>query len=692
MTQIGEGVAIGNITEEDTPYHFSGIQICYPNGKPYTEFVPLLATLNGSQNPSPVNFEGLSVQSHLDPGTSVSYEIGRDPEDEIVKTRQQIKGFLDDIIVRERREQKIMDELFDSQSWWEQEAILLGAFMSGVGDGAIGLVEFTGDVAETGAKALWFNIQSQGNILEAGWEKYVEGDKKGYFDSLDAKNTKDFADAFGITPDKLKDSMLLAYEMMAFIAEDSETQKMLAEFSLEYVKAQSKVEMVNIVGSAAFDTILGAVLALTTGGAGNVAQITAKMRHVTQLKGLAIKFKKLFKLLKQKKTYKPNVKGSLNKITDVKLDLPPKQKIEVNKPQDKTFEKKKKENEKSNEQDKDKDKDQTDSQKNQTNSDETGKNDAGETCSADSKTCQGGEPISLVTGEEILPLTDFTLDGPLSQPWERRYKSSNTQNIGLGYGWTHPFAESLNTAETGKINFRNSEARNISLPLPVMKGDTTTNRAEQLQLTRINSHSFSLRTIGGATEKIFSQQQNSSTFLLTQIRDSFGNHFSLTYDNVNNAFERLKHITSSTGAQWHLHYNKQAQLSHIEWKSAAGHQQTLVQYEYSNELDLASATDAKGHTEQYRYKNHLITQRTLKSGYSYHFLWDGDTNQARCVRNWGDHIDGQPTYEYHFKWDKPNKRVSIKDTRGGVETYQFNDRGLPVYHQDQEGGITRYSY
>uniref|UniRef100_UPI000CAC2C69 DUF6531 domain-containing protein n=1 Tax=Psychromonas sp. Urea-02u-13 TaxID=2058326 RepID=UPI000CAC2C69 len=690
MTQVGEGVALGNISEEEIPYHFSGIQICYPNGKPYTEFVPLFATLNGSKNPNPVNLEGFSFLSHLEPGSSVSFEIGQDPGDELTKTRQSIKDSLDEIIVLELHEQKIMDDIFDDEQWWMQGTIMLGAFMSGVGDGAIGLVEFTGDVAETGAKALWLNIQSQGNMLEAGWEKYVEGDKKGYFDSLDEKNSKDFADAFGITPEQLKKNMLLAYEMMAFIAEDSEVQKLLADFSVEYVKAQSKVEMVNVAGSAAFDIILGAVLALTTGGAGNVAQISAKLRHVTQLKGLAMKFQKLLKLQKQKKTHIPEVKGNLDEVVKHNVELPKALKLDTNKVKDETLKKKKEEKKESNEAD-NKEQQQDNSQA-KTNSDETGKNDGDQVCSADSKTCQGGEPISLVTGEEILPLTDFTLDGPLSQPWERRYKSSNLQNIGLGYGWTHPFAESLNTAKNGAINYRNSEARNISLPLPMMKGDTTTNRAEQLQLTRLDSNSYSLRSLGASVEKIFSQNQTNGAFVLTQIRDSFGNHFSLSYANVANGIERLVHITASTGSQWKLHYNKQAQLSHVDWQTAAGHQQTLVQYQYDNQLDLTAATDAKGNREQYRYKNHLITQRTLKSGYSYHFLWDGDTNKARCVRNWGDHINGQPTYEYHFNWDKANNRVAITDTRRGTETYQFNDRGLPVYHQDQEGGVTRYSY
>ena len=90
-------------------------------------------------------------------------------------------------------------------------------------------------------------------------------------------------------------------------------------------------------------------------------------------------------------------------------------------------------------------------------------------------------------------------------------------------------------------------------------------------------------------------------------------------------------------------------LRHIDWQTAAGHQQTLAQYQYDNNYDLIAATDAKGNSEQYSYNHHLIKKRTLKSGYSYHFLWDGNTNKARCVRNWGDNINGQPTYDYQLQ-------------------------------------------
>jgi len=64
--------------------------------------------------------------------------------------------------------------------------------------------------------------------------------------------------------------------MLAFIMEDAPTRNMLEDFAVDYAKAQSSAELVNIAGFAAFDIILAAVLATvlaaTTGGAGNTQE------------------------------------------------------------------------------------------------------------------------------------------------------------------------------------------------------------------------------------------------------------------------------------------------------------------------------------------------------------------------------------------------------------------------------------
>ncbi|MFP3500521.1 DUF6531 domain-containing protein, partial [Pseudomonas sp. SIMBA_059] len=60
------------------------------------------------------------------------------------------------------------------------------------------------------------------------------------------------------------------------------------------------------------------------------------------------------------------------------------------------------------------------------------------------KTASHGCPVSMVTGEELLTLTDGTLDGVLPFEWTRLYRTSAVEvDCGLGFGWSHALAHRL---------------------------------------------------------------------------------------------------------------------------------------------------------------------------------------------------------------------------------------------------------
>jgi len=325
-------------------------------------------------------------------------------------------------------------------------------------------------------------------------------------------------------------------------------------------------------------------------------------------------------------------------------------------------------------------------QKTTQSTDDSGKTKGGQQTPPTKDVRTGGEPISLVTGEELLTLTDFELQGTVPMSWVRTYRSSNPDNIGLGHGWTHPLAETLVINENN-LEFNDAEGRVVPFNIPSI-GQNSINRAEQLQLKRLSTKAYILTsTVGHSRARYFDSEFGSDTLQLMQIRDPQGNQLRLNYKN-----NRLQRIQADFGDAWFFDYTTQGNLSAIHWRTAEGHQKTQAQYTYNDNDDLISATDAQGNREHYAYANHIITQRTLKSGYNFYFEWDGDTPEARCIRNWGDKINGKPTYDYRFKWDPANHRVAMSDTRGGITLYQFNDRGLPVVEKAPEGGETRYTY
>ncbi|OZG69914.1 hypothetical protein BTA51_28725, partial [Hahella sp. CCB-MM4] len=315
-----------------------------------------------------------------------------------------------------------------------------------------------------------------------------------------------------------------------------------------------------------------------------------------------------------------------------------------------------------------------------------GTNKNGDTCAADARTCTGGEPISLVTGEEILTLTDFTLNGPCPLTWERKYKSSHRDDIGLGHGWTHSFAEKLVYTDSGTLVYHTAEARLVQFILPE-PGTSVTHHSEQLTLTCHEPHHFSLRSSSGTGVIRYFGHREGQQVHLSAVRNAFDSGVSLKYDEQH----RLTEIVADHGARWTLSY-RGAHIIKVDWHSPEGESQTQVRYHYDEQNDLIQAGDANDKAEHYAYRNHQIARRTLKSGYRFYFTWSDNTPAARCLRNWGDHVQGVPTYDYTFDWQPDQREVAVTDTRGGVEHYRFNELGLPVYHRNQEGGETHYDY
>lgn len=58
----------------------------------------------------------------------------------------------------------------------------------------------------------------------------------------------------------------------------------------------------------------------------------------------------------------------------------------------------------------------------------TGKNPNGDAASSADKTATNGCPVSMVTGEELLTLTDGALDGVLPFEWTRVYRTSAVES------------------------------------------------------------------------------------------------------------------------------------------------------------------------------------------------------------------------------------------------------------------------
>lgn len=312
-----------------------------------------------------------------------------------------------------------------------------------------------------------------------------------------------------------------------------------------------------------------------------------------------------------------------------------------------------------------------------------GKTGAGKTAVKTEKETRVGCPIGMVTGEEMIRSEDFSLPGPFSFSWARHYRSgSSASQRGLGHGWGCQAFERLRIG-TQEITLEDAEGRSIPFPKPA-PGEQTRNNAEGLTLRHDGRGYYTLRE-GHAPLRVFNIPRNASLCPLTQLRDRHGNHLDFHHDS-----DRLTRITTSWGRQVSVTHDEAGRISALIAHDQNGNAllPALVRYSYDDQANLSAITDANGHSERFTYTNHIITQRTLKSGFSYHFEWDRFEPSARCLRNWGD----EGYYDFRFGWDLENNTSSATDALGHSTYYRYNKQGLIVEETDPDGNSTHFAY
>jgi RHS repeat-associated protein len=311
----------------------------------------------------------------------------------------------------------------------------------------------------------------------------------------------------------------------------------------------------------------------------------------------------------------------------------------------------------------------------------TGQSAAGKPTLKNVDTCTSGCPISMATGEELLELTDFTWDGPLSLPWTRFYRSGQSAlDLQLGHGWLTPLDEWLDISDTA-VSFHDREGRTIELPLPE-PGDYSLNLPEQLRLYREAGH---FRLVSeNQPDRIFQGEYGRCRLRRWQNGAGF---IELVYD-PRNQVQALK-------ASWGKTLLIQRDGMHIAAIGPAklGEQglalasAPFVRYQYNEQGDLIGALDPLDHGETYAYRQHMITRRTLATGFNFHFEWDDYSPSGRCLRNYGDN----GIYDYRFEWTDSGLSRAI-DSRGGVTEYMHDANALLLWQTSPAGRSTHYAY
>ncbi len=315
----------------------------------------------------------------------------------------------------------------------------------------------------------------------------------------------------------------------------------------------------------------------------------------------------------------------------------------------------------------------------------SGKNPNGDAAASADKTATNGCPVSMVTGEELLTLTDGVLDGILPFEWTRLYRTSAVEvDVGLGFGWSHSLAQRLSVSGDSVV-WTDHENRSTEFPLPTEARPAITNSLAEAAIY-----------LGASPDELVLAQ--ASRFyhfrdgVLVSISDAYDNRLRIARD----VLGRIARLDNGVGRSLFLRYEL-GRIVAVDYQvqRAKGYEpyewvteQNVVSYAYDDVGRLVCATNAVGESEVYRYdEQHVILERGLAGGASFFWEWERSGKAARCVRHWASFSQ----MDTRYAWGEDG-RVVVHNADGSQEVYVHDDRARLVQRIDPDGAQHFKSY
>ncbi|WP_139835008.1 DUF6531 domain-containing protein, partial [Pseudomonas sp. B35(2017)] len=328
-------------------------------------------------------------------------------------------------------------------------------------------------------------------------------------------------------------------------------------------------------------------------------------------------------------------------------------------------------------------------------------------------TCTDGCPVSMVTGEELLTLTDGHLDGLLPFEWTRLYRTSAVEiDCGLGHGWSHALAHRIEIVGD-EVIWTDHENRSTPFPLPSEQRPAITNSLSRAAIFLGDDPSELILAQASKRPTFYHFRFNSKGATLIAISDSYGNRLHITRD----IHGRIKRLDNGAGRALLLRYDRkhivaidyQQFLPADNLEDAWSTVQTLVSYSYDAQNRLIEAKNTAGEAERYRYNDqHVILERQLAGGAAFFWEWEHEGKLARCIHHWANFSQ----MDTHYAWDDKGtvtvtnadsseeiythddkaRLVSKVDPDGAEHLKVYNDKGQLIAEKDPLGAVTEYRY
>ncbi|PBJ20312.1 putative deoxyribonuclease RhsC [Pseudomonas sp. ACN8] len=305
------------------------------------------------------------------------------------------------------------------------------------------------------------------------------------------------------------------------------------------------------------------------------------------------------------------------------------------------------------------------------------------------RTATHNGPVSMVTGEGLLSLTDGTLDGILPFDFTRLYRTSAVEiDSGLGFGWSHSLSQHLEL-HGDKVLWIDPENRRTPFPRPTATRPVLHNSLSRAAIYLGEKPDELILSPAGDRARFYHFHDGR----LSAISDAYGNRLTVERDRC----DRIQRLDNGADRALLLRYD----LKHLvavdyqvfqrgdpetnTWRT----EQTLVSYRYDARQRLIEATNAAGESERYDYdEQHVILQRQLAGGASFFWAWERSGKAARCIHHWASFTQMEARYAY----DDQGRLIAEQDALGAVTGYQYDKVGRLVTLLAQNEAPTSCEY
>ncbi|MBI0328965.1 RHS repeat-associated core domain-containing protein [Burkholderia plantarii] len=287
---------------------------------------------------------------------------------------------------------------------------------------------------------------------------------------------------------------------------------------------------------------------------------------------------------------------------------------------------------------------------------------------------RSGGSIGFALGDERIDHDDFTIDGPLPIIWVRTYRSffdANDAGGELGPRWITPYTVRFDVHDD-KLVYHDAEGRSLDYPL-LDVGAAHDDPAENMTLLRLDDRWLSVTR---GHDFLEAYERDGDRYRLAFLKDRAGNQLTCDYD----AQGRLYRLIAPHVQVAFKHDARGRILEIVEHDAEGERVGRLAAYEYDAEGDLAGAWDRFGNHREYRYRHHLLTRYTDRTGRGMNLEWHGTHAKARCFREYRD--DGSD--EVTLAWHPDFRMVSVTDALGNVTQHYYDIKGYTfrVIHPD----------